>query len=502
MSNLTHLLRYVRSGTAEGDRQFLAETFVSPTQFGQLCAIEPGSMRLLVGNKGIGKSAIVEWIDRVAKRRNLPAVLLRPDNLISTDQPTALDIGTLKSHYYDKLLRTVAATIGSTLKSLLVGSAATLYEEAKKVGNSQGDFVTKALQLISAISLPVSHINGIQLAKDLAGTNSPEQLIQAINSQLLQPGSSVFFLMIDDTDQLASPDQSSHLNRIWALILAVRRLALECPNVRPIITLRSSVWARLTSESAGQRDQTDHVRGFVVSLQATDDLMINIVERRLLRASMDAGASRTDLYGNFFENFQMNLPTSDERRSWPSFLTKSARERPRDALQLLKSMIDVATSQKHGKIGSAEAAKAMVTYSGERVDDVANEFSLDCAAIRSVMDSFSDCDFQLSFEGVRDHLKRVPSITSLTIRSKLLHPERDEDAITILGLLHETGFINARVNDSTQSRGFRHITFADDPNFVRFSNWNNLQGAFWEIHPAFRSYLMGIKAARLARKVK
>lgn len=457
-------------------------------------------MRVLVGNKGIGKSAVVEWIDRVSKRRNLPCVLLRPDNLAETGQPAALDIGTLKAYYYDKLLRSVGATIGSKLQKLLVGSAAKLYNEAKRRGTSQEDFITKTLELLSAVSVPAKNVNGVQLAKDLAGTNSHEQLVQAINRQLLQPGSSIFFLLLDDTDQLASPDQASHLNRIWALILAVRRLATECPKVRPIVTLRSSVWARMTSESAGQRDQTDHIRGFVIPLLATDDLMVSIIERRMLRASMDAGAPRNNLYDNFFESYTMTLPTSDERRSWPSFITKSARERPRDALQLMKSMIDAALIAGHARIGSADAGAAMTVYSSERVDDIVNEFSLDCSGIRRIIDSFAEGDYELAFEPLRSHLRTVPSITSMSIRGQQLHPDNDQDAVLILGLLHETGFINARVPDTTKPRGFRHINFSDDPSFVRFANWNGLQGATWEIHPAFRSYLQGVRSARLSRR--
>lgn len=50
MSALDYLLKYVRTGTAEGDRPFLGEIFIAPTQFTQLCAIEPGGMRVLVGN--------------------------------------------------------------------------------------------------------------------------------------------------------------------------------------------------------------------------------------------------------------------------------------------------------------------------------------------------------------------------------------------------------------------------------------------------------------------
>ncbi|MGJ3701552.1 P-loop ATPase, Sll1717 family [Variovorax sp. AFSI2.2] len=498
MALLDNLLKYVRSGTAEGDRPFLGETFVSPTQFDQLCAIEPGSMRLLIGNKGIGKSAVVEWIAKVSDKKKIPCLLIRPDNIITTPQPTSFDIGSLKSYYYDVLLRTIASKIGSNLKGFLKGDAARLYNEAKQRGIAQGDIIQTTLELISAISLPVSKVNGVQLAKDLAASNSAQNLTSAINRQLLSSGS-VFYLLIDDTDQLAAPDQATHLNRIWGLILAVRRLAGECMAVRPIVSLRASVWTRLTTESLGQRDQTDHMRGLVIPLLADDKLMQAIIRRRLERAAVDAGFARTDPYPVFFEGNEMTLPTSDARRSWQSFITKSARERPRDAIQLIKNMIDAANSESHVKIGSADANKAMALYSSERVDDVVNEFSIDCKNIREIIDSLADCDFDSNFESIRRHMRTVPSITSLSVRGTQMRPEVDDDAIILLELMHEAGVINPRVPDRTKDRDFRHINFHDDPSFVRTSNWNDMQGATWEIHPAFRTYLLGVKQARVNR---
>ena len=99
MNALDYLMKYVRTGTAEGDRNFLREIFIAPSQFAQLCAIEPGGMRVLVGNKDIGKSAVVEWIDKVAKSKDLPCLLLRPDNITSKETPTSTDIGSLKRFY-------------------------------------------------------------------------------------------------------------------------------------------------------------------------------------------------------------------------------------------------------------------------------------------------------------------------------------------------------------------------------------------------------------------
>ena len=497
MTTLDHLLKYVRTGTAEGDRSFLGEIFIAPTQFTQLCAIEPGGMRVLVGNKGIGKSAVVEWIDKVAKAKKLPCLLIRPDNISSRDMPTSQDIGSLKRFYYEVLLRTVSAQIGSQLKGLLKGNAAKLHNEARQQGLAEDDFIQKSLELISAISLPAAKINGVQLAKELAGTNSPSALIKAINAQLLS--SNVFYLLIDDTDQLAAPDQPAHLNRIWALLLAVRRLTGECNAVRAIVSLRSSVWTRLTSESQGQRDQTDHIRGLVIPLLADDKLMQGIIRKRLEQAAKDAGQTRVDPYTVFFNGTTMTLPTSDETRSWDSFIAKSARERPRDAIQLIKNMIDAAKLGSALLIGSREAGAAMSVYSSERVDDVVNEFSLDCRNIREIINTFAHFDFESDFEKLRRHLLTVPSIASIQIRGIQLRPDVDDDAIAILRLLHETGFINARVVDTTKPRGFRHILFHDDSNFVKLANWNGMQGARWEVHPAFRTYLIGVKQAQLAK---
>ncbi|WP_186057681.1 P-loop ATPase, Sll1717 family [Burkholderia gladioli] len=223
MADFKLLLKYVRTGTAEGDRKFLDQIFVTPSEFENLIGIEPGGMRILVGNKGIGKSAIVEWIDKISTKRNMPCVLIRPDNISTKDLPVAQDIGSLKRFYYDVLLRSVGAQIGTQLKGLLKGNAARLHSEARQAGLLEDDFIQKSLALISAVSMPVSKINGVQLAKELSGVNSATQLVGAINTQLLSSGS-LFFLLIDDTDQLAAPDQPAHLNRIWALLLAVRRL--------------------------------------------------------------------------------------------------------------------------------------------------------------------------------------------------------------------------------------------------------------------------------------
>ena len=497
MAHLDALLRYVRTGTAEGDKAFLRDVFVASDQLPALIGIEPSGMRILVGNKGMGKSAIVDWLSTASVKRGVPCLLLRPDNLDTLELPAAQDVGALKRHFYETLVKSISAQIGSQLKGFLTGDAAKLHKEAQQSGLSAQDAVQKVLALLSAVSAPVNKINGVQLAKDLSGTSTSNELIRAVQKQLLASGS-VFFLLIDDTDQVAAPGTPAHLNRIWALLLAVRRLVNECPSMRAVVTLRTEIWQRLVSESDGQRDQTDHLRGLKVILRASDKLIEDIIRRRLEKAAKDA-EGKGDPYALFFAGTHVKLPTSIEQRTWDSFIVKSARERPRDAIQLIKNMIDRAVINHNQTLTSVEAEEAMLVYSAERVDDLNNEFAPDCSVIRQVLETFSDVDFEIPFQLLREHLLTVPSSFSINLRGKVLKPQNEEDSILLLSLLHEAGFINPRILDDRRPRGFRHILFQDDPNFVKFANWNSMQTATWEVHPAFRTYLLTAKKDALAR---
>lgn len=195
------------------------------------------------------------------------------------------------------------------------------------------------------------------------------------------------------------------------------------------------------------------------------------------------------------------MPTSEEFRPWNTFIVKSARERPRDAIQLVKILADTAKAKPDRPlIGDAEADEGMKRYSRERVKDASDEFVRDCDSVAKIIETFAGGDFELAFERLRTHLKTVGSGFSVKIRGEVIKPGDDDDAIRLLQFLHEVGFINPRVHDVRQPRGFRHINFQDDPYFVQRSNWNNMQAATWEVHPAFRSFLIAANQDLAARR--
>src|SRR5690606_6134787 len=144
------------------------------------------------------------------------------------------------------------------------------------------------------------------------------------------------------------------------------------------------------------------------------------------------------------------------------------------------------------QIGDTDAEKGMEHFSKERSEDLAIEMGFDCPQFLDVIRSFIHVDFESDFEDLRKHLHSIPSRFSVQIGSKALKPDNDEDAVNLLSLLHESGFLNARVADSRQSLGYKHVTFLDDPHLTQMSRWNDLQAAKWEVHPVFRTYLLGL----------
>jgi hypothetical protein len=263
---------------------------------------------------------------------------------------------------------------------------------------------------------------------------------------------------------------------------------------------------RLSRDERGQRDQIDHFRPLVVDLRATNELMHQILDRRIEAAALEVHSGKWSFvrrersaWQAFFEGETVMLPTSQETRSWSSFLIKSARERPRDIIQLVGKLADTAKKNGRERIASLDAEIAMRDYSAERVRDSANELAFDCPQLEEMIRSFAGLDFELDFERLRKHINTLPSRFGIQVRGRAVSSSDDESFLQMLSVLFEAGFINAKVPDLRQPKDFRHINFPDDPHLVRKSRWNDLQSSRWEVHPAFRSFLLGIAADKRSR---
>ncbi|WP_155887760.1 P-loop ATPase, Sll1717 family [Paucidesulfovibrio longus] len=497
MKNLTTLQQFFLSGTAEGDSQFLNRVFVPSEQLAELLSIPAGSPRLLIGNKGIGKTALLSYLNSIAKKYCVPTLLLAPDDLNYSNLGNNNDIATIKRILYNSLVHSVSKCIGTQLKGLLSADEKIIYDTAIAEGLTKPDLITNLASLLPKIGAEILKINSNSFAFDLGGNRGGEALALSVKKYLMS-SNKLFFLFLDDIDQISSPDSSANLNRIWGLLLAARKLVQQNIQIRCIISVRTEVWTRLVSDDAGQRDQVDHFQPLVINLKASDDYIHSIIYKRIKIAAEELGYNAEDPWSCFFSTKEVTLPKSKETRKWGNFIIKSARQRPRDAIQLVHFLAKTALSIGHSHISDATIESSLVQYSTGAARYLVGEVGTDCNNFMEVIRSFADLDtFSIPFEKLKKHLSSMPSRFSLTIRGITLGNDRDNDFFTLLALLHESGFINPRVKDNSMPRGYNHITFFDDPYLVNRSRLNQLQQTLsWDIHPAFRSFLLDIQKDR------
>lgn len=495
INQLDAVLKYFPTGTAEGERKLLEHVFITPQQMETVMSTPAGSPRILVGTKGTGKSAIVYRIHDAALANGVPSLLLRPDDLDLSGVGSATDIGTIKRVIYESLLQAIAVQLGTLTSGLISRDAAKLRKMAIEKGTKSKDFVEKAVSALISLPIKIKGVDVMSLARKLAGGSGDTPTAKAIGDHLTK-NHAIAFLLFDDTDQVASPSDSAHLNRLWGLLLALRKLSEQLENLSIIVTLRSEIWLRLQRDERGQRDQIDHFRPLIVDLAAGDELLSRILRRRFDLAVTDVRESPTGEtpYKIFFSSPELTLPKSDERRPWATFILKSARDRPRDIIQLVSRLAMSAKKNRRDVIQSSDAEEAMHGYSEECLRDLAMEVGRDCPVFEEVVRTFADLPFDLPFDRLKKHIATIPSRFSVSVRGATLQPDSNSDLLRLLAVLWESGFINPRVIDERRAKSFRHILYRDDPNLVSPARWNELQTTTWEVHPAFRTWLLDVQA--------
>ncbi|GAB6143501.1 P-loop ATPase, Sll1717 family [Desulfocicer niacini] len=500
MSGLNVLSKYFGSGTAETESSFLDKAFVPHEDYLSIITLQPASPRLLIGKKGSGKSAFLRFFKSQMADGGAPALMLRPKDIhLEINDTNDTSLGYLTRVAEKAILKAIGVQLGKDIEGLIIKDTdKELFSLAQKEGYKNDDTVQKILRILAPIGQTISNVDFKKIAASTHGIS--DQKIKTAVKSTLSGSQRFFYLLIDDTDQLAPPDNSNQLNRIWAFLLATRSIMEECDNIKCIITLRNEIWKRLGRNEAGQRDQVDHFRTFIHLLNPDEDAVRKIIEKRIKLACNEyKGEIYQEPYGPFFDERRVTIPSTENiKRYWVDFIVKSSRERPRDGIQLVSMLAKDAIKKKWGKIKSNNATAIFNTYSEQRVDDLKREVDEECPAIKEIVRSFASINydagsFTLKPDSAYEYLKKMPNRFSLTLFGKTLNSEKKADIFLLWQFLHEVGFLNARISDERMKDGYRHITVDDDPDLVSMARWNDMQKIAWEIHPAYRSYLIKIQ---------
>ena len=455
-----------------------------------------GSPHLLIGQKGSGKSALLNFTLKVNEKLGIPTVKIKPSDITVDLNKIDSALGNITHVYKRIVLLAIATQILEKKSGLLLGADAELYEECVREGTKRADLITKVARSFSGIARVGDKID-LSAAFPALPSMTAARLSSAISMSLNEKK---FVLLFDDTDQVANLTQVDHLNRIWAIILAVRAITEENPSVTAIVTLRTEVWNRLKRDEFGQRDQIDHFGNLCTMMNPTRELVTEILERRLDLAKRSSGCEEGK-YACFFEGNGARAPHSTAFSNWRDLIVIRSRERPRDAIQLLNNLAKQAIDSEKEKIDEADFRAVMPTFSKGRAELIAQELQGECGQVLEILNSFAKLNFdengfKAGAEQVLTHLSNLPGAFGIQIHGRTLTQGRRDHAFILWDFLFANGILNARVADNEKKDGYRHLVPSAEARLVSEKNWNEMQRVIWEIHPAYRDHLMEEHAKR------
>jgi len=424
------------------------EYFYKNRAFESLTAALP--VRILVGHKGVGKSALLRKAYMEDEENNIISVWLRPNDIV--------DIKVMASGHNDFIMKIEAWKKGLLLEIITHVFNSSFGEGSKIVVN------------------------------DIKGA-SPKELLSLLKRTLEEHGKSSFVnVYIDDIDRGWSASIED-IRIISALLSAIRDIGGEVDTVRFRIGLRSDVYflVRTSDES------TDKIERNVVWLRWNNDAILRVAAKRIVsyfKLPISDNQIETMSQRNISEQILSKVidPKFQGKGRWedrPTYtiLMSLTRARPRDLIKLFHLSAKNAYRDRVQMIHTEQLQDALEPYSQERLQDIINEYKSEVPELERLL-------LEMRPSTKERRTAESYQFTTADLRRKINYALRHVNVTftngkvvssgSIIQFLYKIDFITARkvVDNGIDRKYFNEGRFLA-PEFVDF-------GYDWEIHPAYR----------------
>ena len=444
------------------EQKILGEVFIPWDDYYEMITPYENSIQILVGRKGSGKSALLDFLTIKTEEQKIPVVRMTPENL--KYQPKDItSLALISEEIYDKVIFAIANEIGKTVSGYISNDDAVVIDQAIQAGERPALSIDKIIHSLAPIGKALTKIDFEAMLPKYA-MKTPE-MVRAIKN-ISEKKYTAFYLLIDDTDHISLPQNKNYLEEIWGFIIAIQKIARMIPNIKPIVSIRSEIWQRLNDDDCGARDQIDHYRLLVKNLHPTDEKMKEIIEKRLKAACKDLGISQRNEFAPFFERVDCKLPSSNERRLWTDYFITSSRFRPRDSIQLINELAQSAIDNQREIIIDFDVDNTAYKYSHERVKDILNENQYLTDQLLVIIKSFKNIPFTNEAKTILRHLDGLPGTAHIEIKRNIMRVSDEDNIFVIWKLLYDIEFLTPKTKDARFPRGFRFIRPHEDTELV------------------------------------
>ena len=417
-------------------------------------------IRILVGHKGIGKSALFQVAIAEGEEKSSLSILIRPDDItgIADDETSFL-----------KLIREWKKGITSIIASKALASLGINRKgPIKSLSNYGGKFV--------------DFLQATLKAEDHADLSEAKKMII---KEFLSEGR--IYIYLDDLDR-GWQGSIQDVKKLSALLNAVRDLASESRGASFRISLRSDVYylVRTSDES------TDKIEGSVIWHSWSNHEILAMLAKRIqehLGKNYETEElipmSQSTLAGLLSPVIEKNFNGRGNWSSIPTYrmLMSLIRKRPRDIVKLCTLAARHARSDNRERIGTSSFESIFEEYSQGRLQDTINEYRTELPDTERLLlgmkPSRKERDAGKSY--IYTTAELLAKIGNIQYSGAFkFHGGAVADAKSLANFLYKINFLTARkdIGEFIERKYFEENRYLSH----RFADF----GYEWEIHPAYR----------------
>lgn len=467
----------------EKDSQRLKEYFIKRGEYEAVISDLP--LTIVVGFKGVGKSALLKIAyieDQDAER---PALWIRPDDVIEMVEELSMDLDFSKMVLLWKrgIAKLIASRIASDWMFAEGDDAESALSWAHETGYRNKDFIQRIVSLIKPSLNKAINIENKDTKK------GEHHIVQ----RLLEDKK--ITLYFDDLDAGWEATKFQR-RRLSALLLALRNMTSDINGIKARLALRTDVYTLLRESD----ESTDKFENYVVNCNwGNHDILILLVKRVLT------------YFGEKIDDNELNKKTQIELNAllskvmhtqftrtleWRNKHTHKVimsliRSRPRDMIKLCNLAAKAAYERDKNSqlIEDVDFEKILSVYSQQRVTDIENEFKYELSNLKvllyrlaptkaELIEKKGKSKFVYTTSELLEKIKNIMSNTTL----KLTYSEHTTP-MEIAHFLYKIGFITARKIES----GKIERKYYDEKKQLLKSGQIGDGGYGWEVHPSYRS---------------
>ncbi len=469
---------------ADEDTKRLKEYFFKRNDYASVKSDLP--LSIVVGFKGVGKSALLKIAYEEDKEESRPTLWIRPDDVVEMVDELSTDIEFSKMVLLWKrgIAKLIASRIASDWLFVMGDDTKSALMWAQKSGYRSRDFIQKTISLLQPKIKKALHTES-----DYIPNNNGEHHIVA---RLLQDKQIVLYFDDLDAGWEATLNERKKLS---ALLLALRNMTTDIPGIKARMALRTDVYTLLRESD----ESTDKFENYIVNCNwKNHDILILLVKRiytyfgEKVEDDELNKKSPNELNQMLSKIMDIRFSNTTEWKNKPTHrvIMSLIRSRPRDMIKLCTFAAKAAYAREESAeiIKDTDFQEILSDYSLNRVQDIVNEFKHELTNIETLLYRMAPTTKEIrekikntylyTTTELLDKIKNINSNTTLKLAYK-----DTANPIDIAHFLYKIGFITARKDVN----GVIDRKYYDEKKQLLKSGQIGDGGYGWEIHPSYRS---------------